>query len=133
MRSMQFLRVFILASSMSQIIAFAPSAPRTFSSKKIESSSPIIYSTQQRPTLQLQATIDRETKKTSSNRSEVSRMKFIVNQMKGNMQESEMRATAAENRVAMLQKQIRQLEQDKKEVDGKVDEEAMNKLKAEHE
>ena len=49
------------------------------------------------------------------------------------MQESEMRATAAENRVAMLQKQIRQLEQDKKEVDTKVDEEAMNKLKAEHE
>lgn len=132
MRSMQFLRVYILASSMSQIIAFAPSAPRTVSSTNIVSSSPIIHSTH-RPTLQLQATIDKETKKTSSNRSEVSRMKFIVNQMKGNVQESEMRATAAENRVAMLQKQIRQLEQDKKEVDTKVDEEAMNKLKAEHE
>jgi len=42
-------------------------------------------------------------------RTEVSRMKFMINQLKGNMQESEMRASAAENRVAMLQKQIRDL------------------------
>jgi hypothetical protein len=33
----------------------------------------------------------------------------MINQMKGTMQESEMRASAAENRVAMLQKQIKDL------------------------
>jgi len=38
---------------------------------------------------------------------EVSRLRFMLNQLKGNMQESEMRAGAAERRVAMLQKQIR--------------------------
>lgn len=43
-------------------------------------------------------------------RTEVSRMKLMINQLKGNMQESEMRASAAENRVAMLQKQMRDLE-----------------------
>lgn len=37
---------------------------------------------------------------------EVSRLRFMLNQLKGNMQESEMRAGAAERRVAMLQKQI---------------------------
>lgn len=46
-------------------------------------------------------------------RTEVSRMKFMINQLKGNMQESEMRASAAENRVAMLQKQVRDLEKAK--------------------
>ncbi len=44
------------------------------------------------------------------NRTEVSRMKFQINQMKGNMKESEMRATAAEHRVGMLQKQLKELE-----------------------
>lgn len=34
----------------------------------------------------------------------------MINQMKGNMKESEMRASAAENRVAMLQAQIKALE-----------------------
>jgi predicted nucleic acid-binding Zn-ribbon protein len=45
----------------------------------------------------------------TSSRTEVSRLKFMINQMKGTMQESEMRASAAENRVAMLQKQIKDL------------------------
>jgi cell fate (sporulation/competence/biofilm development) regulator YmcA (YheA/YmcA/DUF963 family) len=36
-----------------------------------------------------------------------------MNQLKGGMQESEMRASAAENRVVMLQKQIRDLEKAK--------------------
>ncbi len=46
----------------------------------------------------------------SSSKAEVSRLKFMINQMKGNMKESEMRASAAENRVAMLQAQIKALE-----------------------
>ena len=52
----------------------------------------------------------RNEKAAHSNRTEVSRMKFMINQMKGTMKESEMRATAAEHRVGMLQKQLRDLE-----------------------
>lgn len=40
---------------------------------------------------------------------ELNRTKFLLNQARGNIQESEMRATAAERRVAMLQKEIREL------------------------
>jgi hypothetical protein len=49
----------------------------------------------------------------SSDRTEVSRLKFVINQLKGNMQESEMRASAAENRVAMLQQQMKEMEGNK--------------------
>jgi hypothetical protein len=49
----------------------------------------------------------------SSERTEVSRLKFVINQLRGNMQESEMRASAAENRVAMLQQQMKEMEGNK--------------------
>lgn len=51
----------------------------------------------------------------NKDRTEVSRMKFMINQLKGSAQESEMRADAAENRVAMLQLQIIKLESAKVE------------------
>ena len=73
-------------------------------------------------------------------RTEVSRMKLMINQLKGNMQESEMRASAAENRVAMLQKQIRDLEKVKvvpppieNDVDAKVDQATIDQMEKDHE
>lgn len=39
-------------------------------------------------------------------RTEVKRIRFILNQLRGDLQESEMRATAAERRVATLQKSL---------------------------
>lgn len=46
-----------------------------------------------------------------SDSTELNRAKFLLNQARGNLQESEMRATAAENRVAMLQKEIKEFNQ----------------------
>jgi hypothetical protein len=55
-----------------------------------------------------------ETRSGSNNdRTEMSRLKFVINQLKGNMQESEMRASAAENRVAVLQQQLKEMDGNK--------------------
>jgi hypothetical protein len=54
--------------------------------------------------------VNSDSKNHNKDRTEVSRLKFMINQLKGSAQESEMRAGAAENRVAMLQEQIKKLE-----------------------
>jgi len=65
-----------------------------------------------------------------NDRTEVSRLKFVINQLKGNMQESEMRATAAENRVAMLQQQMKEMEGIKTNIIQEDKEESLKKEKS---
>ena len=44
-----------------------------------------------------------------SDETELNRAKFLLNQAKGSLKESEMRATAAERRVALLAKEIKEM------------------------
>ncbi len=63
---------------------------------------------------------------------EINRLKFMLNQLKGNMKESELRATAAERRVAMLQAQIAQeLKAGQSQIDGEKEEAAKAEAEAE--
>lgn len=45
------------------------------------------------------------------NKTEEKRLKFIINQLKGNVQEADMRAAAAERRVAILQKTLNEMKE----------------------
>jgi chromosome segregation ATPase len=45
------------------------------------------------------------------NKTEEKRLKFIINQLKGNVQEADMRAGAAERRVAILQKTLKEMKE----------------------
>lgn len=74
---------------------------------------------------------DRKTT-SSSDRTEVSRMKFRFSQLKGTLQESEMRATAAEHRVALLQKEIKDLGDGTKLSDADADGGKIKEIKKEH-
>jgi len=55
-------------------------------------------------------------------------MKFMINQLKGNMQESEMRASAAEYRVAMLQQKIKDMDSQDGDGNGNANQEENAKI-----
>ena len=59
-------------------------------------------------------------------------MKFMINQLRGSMQESEMRATAAEHRVAMLQGQIKELESCNTEIETQINEEEIAEMESQY-
>ena len=63
---------------------------------------------------------------------EVKRIKFMMNQLRGSLQESEMRATAAERRVAALQKSLNEMEeQDNPNLERKSDSKSLEEAKLE--
>ena len=64
------------------------------------------------------STRNRQTRYNGNNNTELNRLKFLYNQARGNLQESEMRATAAEHRVAMLQNKIKLLNNNASEIDN---------------
>ena len=115
--------VLLLALQCNATFAFQPSAAGGNSmSHGVQSTA--LYVVQERPTSNAQQRSKRENNASNDGKrhkfTEVDRLKFRVSQLKGNMVESELRATAAERRVALLQEELKVAQ--KSAVDGGVNE-----------
>ena len=106
--------VLLLALQCNAAFAFQPTNHGNIVAHDTLKSS-ALYVVQERPTSDTQQRSKRENSNANNSKrhkfTEVDRLKFRVSQLKGNMVESELRATAAERRVALLQEELKVAQQ----------------------
>ena len=105
--------VLLLAMQCYACLAFQSASRGNAASPNSLKSSSALYVVQERSASHVQQRSQREgsnantSSKSRHKFTEVDRLKFRLSQLKGNMVESELRATAAERRVALLQEELK--------------------------